>query len=77
MKVVLCLTDGACNDAALGKKVCAALRGRVEVIGLLLDPDDGTKAHVEDMFGRDRLICCRSSELPEKLAQMLRSIRGI
>lgn len=77
LKVVLCLTDGACNDAALGKDMCTSLRNRVEVIGLLLDPDDDTKGYVEDMFRKDRLICCRSEELPHKLAQMLRSIKGI
>jgi hypothetical protein len=77
LKVVLCLTDGACNDAPLGKTVCTSLRGRVEVIGLLLDPDESTKGYVEDMFGKDRLICCHSEALPGKLAQMLRTVRGI
>lgn len=77
LKLVVCLTDGACNDAELGKRLCQALRGRVDVTGVLLDPDEGTRVFMADMFGQDRLICCRSEELPEKLAQMLRAIRGI
>lgn len=77
IKLVLCLTDGACNDAELGKKVCLALRGRVEVIGILLDPDEETKAYMADMFGQDRVIACRSEELPQKLGNILRAIRGI
>ncbi len=77
LKVVVCLTDGACNDAELGKRLCRLLRGRVDVTGVLLDPDDGTRAFVADMFGEDRLICCRSEGLPQKLAQMLRAIRGV
>jgi len=77
IKLVLCLTDGACNDADLGKKVCLALRGKVEVIGILLDPDEETKAYVADMFGQDRIIACRSEELPQKLGNILRAIRGV
>lgn len=77
IKLVLCLTDGACNDADLGKEVCLALRGKVEVIGVLLDPDDMTWRYVAEMFGEDRLIACRSEELPQKLGNILRAIRGI
>jgi hypothetical protein len=77
LKLVVCLTDGACNDAELGKTLCRALRGRVDVTGVLLDPDDSTRNFVGDMFGEDRLISCRSEELPERLARMLRAIRGI
>jgi hypothetical protein len=77
IKLVLCLTDGACNDAELGKKICLALRGSVEVIGVLLDPDDATKGLVADMFGQDRVIACRSNELPQKLGNILRAIRGV
>jgi nitric oxide reductase activation protein len=77
IKLVLCLTDGACNDADLGKKVCLSLRGKVEIIGILLDPDDQTKSYVIDMFGEDRVIACRSEELPQKLGNILRAIRGI
>jgi hypothetical protein len=75
--MVLCLTDGACNDATLGKEICRSLRGRVEVIGVLLDPDDATKGLVADMFGQDRVIACRSEELPQKLGNILRAIRGV
>ena len=77
IKLVVCLTDGACNDAMLGTKLCAELRGRVDVTGVLLDPDDRTREYVREMFGSDRLICCNSQDLPEKLAQMLRAIRGV
>jgi len=77
IKLVLCLTDGACNDADQGKKICLSLRGRVQVIGALLDPDDTTRDYVATMFGEDRLIACRSQELPQKLGNILRAIRGI
>ena len=29
------------------------------------------------IFGPDRLVACRSGELPKKLAAMLRAIRGV
>jgi len=77
IKLVLCLTDGACNDAELGKEVCRALRGKVEVIGVLLDPDEHTREYVIDMFGKDRVIACRSERLPQKLGNILRAIRGL
>lgn len=77
LKLVVCLTDGACNDAELGKRLCVSSRGRVDVTGVLLDPDDATRGYVAEMFGHDRLISCASEELPEKLARMLRAIRGI
>jgi len=77
IKLVLCLTDGACNDAEEGKKVCHALRGKVEVIGILLDPDETTRKYVADMFGQERVIACRSEELPQKLGNILRAIRGV
>jgi len=76
IKLVLCLTDGACNDAEMGKIVCQRLRGKVEVIGVLLDPDDTCRRYVSDMFGEDRVICCRSEELPQKLGNILRAVRG-
>jgi len=53
------------------------LRGNVEVIGILLDPDEYTNAYVAEMFGQDRVIACRSDELPQKLGNILRAIRGI
>ncbi|MBI2842142.1 MAG: hypothetical protein HYX78_01950 [Armatimonadetes bacterium] len=76
IRLVLCLTDGACNDAELGKRVCRELRGKVEVIGVLLDPDETTEGYVTDMFGEDRIVCCNSDELPWKLGNILRAIRG-
>jgi hypothetical protein len=77
IKLALCLTDGACNDAELGKKVCLMLRGKVEVIGILLDPDEHAKTYVADVFGEDRIIACHSEEIPQKLGNILRAIRGI
>jgi hypothetical protein len=77
VKTVLCLTDGACNDASLGKEICRSLRGKVEVIGILLDPDEHTSAYVAEMFGQDRVIGCCSEELPLKLSNVLRAIHGI
>jgi len=76
IKIALCLTDGACNDAELGKEICRALRGKVEVIGVLLDPDNHTKSYLFDMFGKDRVIACKAEQLPQKLGNVLRSIRG-
>lgn len=76
IKLVLCLTDGACNDASLGKEICRNLRGRVEVIGILLDPDEHTNTYVAEMFGQDRVIACNSEMLPQKLGNILRAIRG-
>ena len=66
IKLVLCLTDGACNDAQLGKEVCQTLWVKVEVIGVLLDPDGQTRGYVAEMFGQDRVIACCSQELPQK-----------
>ncbi|MFC1865131.1 hypothetical protein ACFLYB_00245 [Chloroflexota bacterium] len=77
LKLVLCLTDGACNDAELGGTTCLALRDRVEIIGILMDPDDTTQDYVAKMFGKDRLVTCRSPELPQKLGNTLRSFRDI
>jgi hypothetical protein len=47
------------------------LRGKVEVIGVLLDPDDGAGIAMTEIFGQDRLVACKSKELPRKLASML------
>jgi nitric oxide reductase activation protein len=77
IKLVLCLTDGACNDAELGRKICQALRGKVEIIGILLDPDERTREYMKWMFGQDRIIACRSDELPQKLGNILRAIRSV
>lgn len=77
IKLVLCLTDGACNDAKLGKEICRALRGKVEVIGIPLDPDEHTRAYVADMFGEDRIIAYHSEELPQKLGNILRAIQSL
>jgi len=75
--LLLVLHDGYPNDAVKAKKLCDELRGKVEVIGLLLDPDDGTRIAMTEIFGQDRLVACKSKELPKRLAAVLRSVRGI
>jgi hypothetical protein len=35
------------------------------------------RGFVADMRGEDRVIACRSEELPQKLGNILRAIRGI
>jgi len=77
IKLVLCLTDGACNDAKLGKEICQILRGKVEIIGILLDPDKDTREYVTDMFGLDRVIACCSTELPQKIGNVLRTVMRV
>lgn len=77
LKLMLCLTDGACNDAELGRTTCVALRDKVDVIGILIDPDDTTREYVAKMFGVDRFAACVSQEIPQKLGNILRSIHGI
>lgn len=77
VRLALVLHDGYPNDGEKAKKLCRELRGKVEVIGVLLDPDEGTKNAMLDIFGPDRLIACKSKDLPKKLAAMLRSVRGI
>ena len=77
IKLALCLTDGACNDAELGNRVCQDLRGNVEIIGVLLDPDEETREYVADMFGADHAIACRSVDLPRKLGDVLRAVRRV
>lgn len=77
IRLVLVLHDGYPNDGKKAAKLCADLRGKVEVIGVLLDPTDTTRDAMTEIFGQDRLVACASPELPKKLAAMLRSIRGI
>jgi len=77
IRLIVVLHDGYPNDGEEAKRLCLTLRGKVEVIGILLDPDDATRQAMADIFGTDRLIACESKELPKKLAAMLRSIRGI
>jgi len=77
IRLVLVLHDGYPNDGKKAAKLCADLRGKVEVIGVLLDPTDTTSAAMTEIFGQDRLVACASPELPKKLAAMLRSIRGV
>lgn len=77
IRLLFVLHDGYPNDAAAAKKLCLELRGNVEVIGVLLDPDDGTRKAMGEICGEDRLVACASKELPTKLAAMLRSVRGV
>ena len=77
VRLLLVLHDGYPNDGEKAKKLCTELRGKVEVIGVLLDPDEGTRIAMTEIFGQDRLVACKSKDLPKKLAAMLRSVRGI
>jgi hypothetical protein len=77
VRLIFVLHDGYPNDGPEAKKLCQSLRGKVEVIGVLLDPDEGTEHATGEIFGGDRLVACQSAELPGKLAAMLRSIRGV
>ena len=77
IRIILLLHDGYPNDGEVAKKLCLDMRGKVEVIGVLLDPDDATRTAMSEIFGADRLVACRANELPKKLAAMLRSIRGV
>jgi hypothetical protein len=40
-------------------------------------PDDLTRKYTAGMLGHDALIACHSEELPQKLGNILRAIRGI
>jgi hypothetical protein len=77
IRLVFVLHDGYPNDGEVAKKLCQSLRGKVEVIGVLLDPDEATQHAMGEIFGQDRLVACESAQLPRKLAAMLRSIRGV
>jgi len=77
IRLVLVVHDGYPNDGEKAKKLCQEMKGKVEVIGVLLDPDEGTRNAMEEIFGAERLVACRSRELPGKLAAMLRSVRGV
>lgn len=77
IRLLFVLHDGYPNDAAAAKKLCQELRGKVEVISVLLDPDEGTRNAMGGIFGQDRLVACGSGELPKKLVAMLRSVRGV
>ena len=77
IRLVLVLHDGYPNDGEKARNLCLDLRGKVEVIGILLDPDDATRTAMSEIFGADRLVACRANQLPKKLAAMLRSVRGI
>lgn len=77
IRLIFVLHDGYPNDGEVAKKLCRELRGKVEVIGVLLDPEERTKEAMAEIFSPDRLVACRSKELPKKLAAMLRAIRGI
>lgn len=77
IRLLFVLHDGYPNDADKAKSLCQSLRGKVDVIGVLLDPDDGTIGAMREIFGLDRLVACPSNDLPKKLAAMLEAIRGM
>jgi hypothetical protein len=76
VRLLFVLHDGYPNDGEKAKPLCESLRGRVEVIGVLLDPDTGTEHAMREIFGADRLVACPARDLPKKLALMLEAIRG-
>jgi hypothetical protein len=76
IRLLFVLHDGYPNDADRARSLCQTFRGKVEVIGVLLDPDDGTVSAMREIFGADRLVACPSKELPKKLAAMLEAIHG-
>jgi hypothetical protein len=75
--VLFVIHDGYPNDGEKAQKLCQSLREKVEVIGVLIDPDEGTLNAMREIFGADRLVACPAKDLPIKLAAMLESIRGI
>jgi hypothetical protein len=77
IRLLFVLHDGYPNDADKAKSLCQSLRGKVEVIGVLLDPDDGTQSAMREIFGADRLVASPSKELPQKLAAMLVAMRAL
>lgn len=74
IRVALALHDGYPNDAELARDQCQRYRGRVETIGVLLDPDADTREVMAGIFGPDRLIATTSEELPVKLAGLIRHL---
>ena len=77
VRLLFVLHDGYPNDGEKAKSLCQSLRERVEVIGVLLDPDEGTAKAMREIFGADRLVACPAKDLPLKLAAMLEAIRGV
>jgi len=77
IRLALVVHDGYPNDGEKAKRLCQEWRGKVDVIGVLLDPDEWTRKAMIELFGQDRLVACRSKDLPKKLAAMLRSVREV
>jgi hypothetical protein len=77
VRVLFVLHDGYPNDGEKAQGLCLALREKVEVIGVLLDPDEATAKAMREIFGADRLVACPAKDLPIKLAAILESIRGV
>ncbi len=77
IRLLFVLHDGYPNDGEKARSLCQSLRGRVEVIGVLLDPDEGTQHAMREIFGAERLVACASKDLPKTLAAMLKAIRGL
>jgi len=77
VRVLFVLHDGYPNDGEKAQSLCQSLREKVEVIGVLIDPDDATAKAMREIFGADRLVACPAKDLPIKLAAMLESIRGV
>ena len=70
IRLLFALHDGYPNDADRARSLCLSLKGKVEVIGVLLDPDEGTQNAMREIFTRTDLSPARQ-DLPKKLAAML------
>lgn len=77
-RLILVIHDGFPDKFEEAQKVCRVLRGKVEVIGIGLDFDEGMASALKELFGQDRLILCATpQELPYKLGNLLRAIYGV
>ena len=77
IKLAAVLHDGFPNDAELARDEARRHRGRVETVGVLLDPDEESLEAMRAIFGPDRLIGTAADELPARLGSLLRSLRGL
>jgi hypothetical protein len=77
IRLAAVLHDGFPNDAELARDEAIRHRGRVETIGVLLDPDEDSLEAMRAIFGLDRLIGTAAETLPVKLGSVVRNLRGL
>jgi len=65
------------SDAAFAASATIASPNITTSYTLSERPTFQRKLRVAAMFGEDRAVACRSQELPQKLGNVLRSVRGI